>query len=100
MSDHGTTERYDEGCRCPSCVVAQTGRVMHANREATRRTLAELLETEIELPALPAPDPDPELAPEPDREALRGAMRNMHEIPSIDGSLAELGAYLDAPVSP
>lgn len=47
--DHGTTDRYDDGCRCPACIVAQTGRQIQAGRETMRRTLAELLETEIEL---------------------------------------------------
>lgn len=55
MSPHGTTDGYDNGCRCPACVQAHTHRVTLADRARLNAAVAALLP-----PAPPEADPETE----------------------------------------
>lgn len=56
MSPHGTTEAYDNGCRCTACSFTQLHRATNAARANLIAAVTAL------LPPAPA-DPDPETDP-------------------------------------
>lgn len=58
MTEHGTTDSYDQGCRCPRCVSAQIRRRKSAAVEDIHAQIAAIHSLPPDLPGDGLDDPE------------------------------------------